>query len=106
MNITVMFDSSVTNAGGPPQAFQDDVNAVVAYLENQYTDNISFNLHVGYGERHGTALGANSLGESFTFFHSYTYSQIKTALLNHNNTADDATAYATVPASDPVSGTH
>ncbi|GEC58641.1 hypothetical protein ABIF38_005035 [Bradyrhizobium japonicum] len=106
MNITVIFDPSVTNAGGPPLAFQNDVNAVVAYFESQYTDNITFNLHVGYGERDGTALGANSLGESFTFFHSYSYSSIVSALKSHSSTTDDSAAYATLPNTDPVTGGH
>ena len=89
MNITVMWDTSVNNA---PAGFQNDVNAVVAYFENQYTDNISFNLHVGYGEVNGTALNSGNLGQSNFFGHSYTYSQVINAVSSHGTTADDTTA--------------
>ena len=84
MNITISYDPSVNSA---PAAFKTDVAAVVAYFESQYTDNISFNLHVGYGEVHGTTMGAGFLGQSYAFYDSFSYSQIKAAL-----TADATTA--------------
>src|SRR5215831_4035138 len=79
MIINVSFDQNVNTL---PAGFVADVNAVVNFFEHQYTDNVTFNLHVGFGERNGTALGAGSLGESFFHLHHFTYAQIKTALTN------------------------
>src|SRR6266700_1355164 len=103
MNITVMFDTSVNNA---PAGFQTDVNAVVAFFENQYTDNISFNLHVGYGEVNGTALNPGNLGQSNFFGHTYTFSQIINAVSSHGTTGDDTTAIGMLPSQDPIGGAH
>src|SRR5262249_41485352 len=75
-------------------------------FEHQYTDNVTFNLHVGFGERNGTALGAGSLGESFFHLHHFTYAQIKTALTNDATSGDDATAVANLPSSDPDPSSH
>src|SRR2546430_17727441 len=103
MNIVVSFDQNVNTL---PAGFVADVNAVVNYLESQYIDNITFNLHVGFGERDGQTLGAGSLGESAWNVNSFSYSQIKTALTNHKFSADDTTAVSSLPASDPIGGTH
>jgi hypothetical protein len=103
MNITISYDASVNSA---PAAFKTDVAAVVAYFESQYTDNISFNLHVGYGEIDGTTMPAGYLGQSYAFYDAFSYSQIKAALTADATTADDATAIATLPASDPDPSTH
>ena len=94
MNITISYDASVNSA---PAAFKTDVAAVVAYFESQYTDNISFNLHVGYGEVHGSTMGAGFLGQSYAFYDSFSYSQIKAALSSDATTADDATGIGRAP---------
>jgi hypothetical protein len=103
MNITISYDASVSSA---PAAFKTDVAAVVAYFDSEFTDNISFNLHVGYGEVHGTTMPAGFLGRSFAFYNSFSYSQVKAALIADATTADDATAIATLPATDPDPSTH
>jgi hypothetical protein len=103
MQINVSFDQNVTTL---PAGFTAAVQAAVQFLENTYTNPITFNLHVGYGERDGQALGASSLGESVYNVHSYTYAQIETAMTNHAQSADQKAAVATLPASDPVAGSH
>src|SRR5882762_5384652 len=103
MNITISYDASVNSA---PAAFRTDVAAVVAYFESQYTDAISFNLHVGYGEVHGSTMGPGFLGQSYAFYDSFSYGQIKAALTGDATTADDATAVATLPATDPDPSAH
>jgi hypothetical protein len=47
MNINVLWDASVQNA---PAGFQTDVAAVVSFFQGHFTDDISFNLHVGFGD--------------------------------------------------------
>jgi hypothetical protein len=103
MQINVSFDQDITRL---PAGFVAGVVAGVRFLENTYTNPITFNLHVGYGERDGTALSAQSLGESAFGVHSYSYAQIETALTSHGLTADQRVAYATLPATDPVAGNH
>jgi FG-GAP-like repeat len=98
-NIT--FDASVNSA---PSAFKTTVNAVAQYLQSQFNDPITININVGYGEVGGQALDSGSLGESETTFRSYTYAQIRTALVNDAKSADDATAVASLPTSDPTGG--
>jgi hypothetical protein len=103
LNITVSYDASVSTA---PAAFKTDVQAVVDFFASLYTDPISFNLHVGYGEVHGTTMGAGFLGQSYAFYDSFSYTAIRNALTGDATTADDATAVATLPASDPDPVTH
>jgi hypothetical protein len=103
MQINVSFDQDVSTL---PAGFTAAVQAAVQFLENTFTNPITFNLHVGYGERDGQALGANSLGESVYNLHSFSYAQIQTALTNNAQSADQKTAVASLPASDPVTGSH
>jgi hypothetical protein len=98
MQINVSFDQDVKTL---PAGFTAGVQDAVQFLENIYSNPITFNLHVGYGERDGQALGASALGESVYNVHSYTYGQIETAMTNHAQSADQKTAVATLPASDP-----
>jgi hypothetical protein len=60
MIINVTFDSSV---GSAPAGFTSTVNAVVQYFETQFTDPITLNISVGYGEVGGQALGSGALGD-------------------------------------------
>ena len=98
MIVNVSYDASVSTA---PAAFKTDVAAVVAYLASQFSDNITFDLHVGFGEVHGATMSSGFLGQSFVNFNSYTLSQITTALGSDAGTPDDSAAVATLPASDP-----
>jgi hypothetical protein len=106
MIINLIYDSSVTGPGGPPLAFQQDVQAVADYLAGHFTDDITIDLHVGFGVVNGTPLNAGNLGQSSFNFHNYSYAAYKSALTNYQTTADDATAIASLPSSDPLPGTH
>lgn len=103
MNIVVIYDQPT---GSLPAGFTSAVAAVAAYYSSQFTDNITFNLHVGYGEVHGSALGSGALGQSYYFLNSYTYTQIRNALVADAKSADDSSALGSVPAADPIGGTH
>jgi hypothetical protein len=100
--INVTYDASVANA---PAAFKTVVSNVVQYLESQFTDHVTINIAVGYGEVGGYTLGSGALGESLTYLSSYSYASVKNALVADAKTADDASAVATLPATSPVSGT-
>lgn len=101
--INVIYDASVNNA---PAGFKAAIAAVVQYFESQFTDKVTINIDVGYGEVGGYTLGAGALGESLTYLSSYSYSQVKNALTADAKTADDTTAVASLPSSSPVSGTY
>jgi hypothetical protein len=99
--ISVTYDSSVNSA---PAAFKTAFAAAVQFLENTYTNPITINIDVGYGEIDGQALMSGALGESSTFFNNYTYSQVRTALAQNATSADQVSAADSLPSSDPTSG--
>ena len=98
MIINVSYDQSASSL---PAGFTSAVSAVVQFFQNEFTDPITFNLHVGYGEVHGSPLNAGSLGQSYFTLRSYTYTQLKTALLAQATSTDDQIAIGTLPATDP-----
>lgn len=99
--INVTYDASVNNA---PAAFKADVAAAVSYFESQFTDHVTINIAVGYGEVGGYTLGSGALGESLTYLSNFSYSQIKNALATDATTADDTSAVASLSATSPVNG--
>lgn len=105
MIINISYDSSVNSA---PAAFKTAIAAAVQFLENTYTNPITINIDVGYGEigPNNSSLFPGALGESQTYFNSYSYSQIKTALAQNATSADQVSAANSLPASDPTNGGH
>lgn len=99
--INVSYDASVASA---PAGFTTAIQQVVQYLESQYTDAVTINVAVGYGECAGYALGSGTLGESMSYLNGYSYSQIASALSADATTATDASAVASLSASSPLSG--
>src|SRR5262249_41371501 len=103
MNIIVSFDQSPATL---PPGLPSVISSVLTLYQSQFTDNITFNLHVGFGEVHGSALGPGALGQSFWFLNSYSYTALRNALVADQKSNDDATALGNVPATDPLGGTH
>ena len=99
--INITWDSSVTSA---PSGFQTAVLNAAHFIEANYTDPVTININVGYGEVAGTTLGSNALGSSLTSLASVSYSTLYNALKADGTTASDATAVASLPTSAPVSG--
>jgi Ca2+-binding RTX toxin-like protein len=97
--INVTFDSSVNSA---PSGFVTQVNAAVQYLESLFNDPITVTIAVGYGEVGGTKLGSGALGESETYLSSYSYSQLVNAMKADSTSASDASAIATLLATNPT----
>lgn len=99
--ISISYDSSANSA---PAAFKTAISYVVSLLEATFTDNVTININVGWGEVGGQALGG-ALGASIrAAAPAYTYSQIRNALLSDGNSAADATALANLANSDPTNG--
>jgi hypothetical protein len=95
--INVTYDQPVS---GLPSGFVAAINYVVNYYESIFTTPATVNIDVGYGEIGGQAMASNALGESESFLAAYNYSTIKSALAT-----SDPSAAASLPASQPVSGT-
>ena len=95
MNIDVTFDSSVNSA---PAAFTSAVDYVVQYYDSLFTNPVTINIDVGYGEIDGQPLGSGDLGESDTFLDaSVSYTQLRNALI-----AERAPGSSTLPTTSPT----
>ena len=102
MNINFTYDPSVADA---PAGFTATLNSVASYLQTTFTDPVTVNIDVGYGEVGGTPLNG-ALGTSSTFLRSYSYTQLKNALTADASSAADNSAVASLPASDPIGKTY
>jgi hypothetical protein len=100
--INVTYDSSVNSA---PSGFTAAFAAAVQFLENTFSNPITINIDVGFGEINGQALANGALGESESFFNQYSYSPVKNALVAADTTsADQVSAANSLPAGDPTGG--
>ena len=78
MNINLIYDSSTTNA---PAGFAAAMNYVVNFFDTVFTNPVTINIAVGWGEIAGQPLSCGAPGESETAASlGYTYSQIKNGL--------------------------
>ena len=97
MQINVSFDSSVTNA---PTGFVAAVNYVVNYFDTLFTNNVTINLNVGYGEVAGQTLASGALGESVSSSYvAESYSSVVGTLQ-----AQGAPGASALPSTSPVPG--
>jgi hypothetical protein len=99
--INLTFDQST---GSLPAGFVAAIDAVAQFYENTFTNPITINIDVGFGEIAGQSLENGALGESETYFNNYSYSQIKTALAQNATSADQVSAANSLPANDPTNG--
>ncbi len=103
LTFNITYDSSVDSA---PAGFKAGINAVTQFFTSHFTDSITVNINVGYGTVKGQALDSGAIGESISFYNSYTYAQLRTALAGDAKSTDDATAVGTLPVSAPISGSY
>ena len=103
LKVNITWDSSVSNA---PAGFTAGVIAAVQYLESRFSDPVTININVGYGEVGGTALGGNALGESESYLTSVSYAQLLSALKADATSAADTSVLASLSAASPVNGTY
>jgi hypothetical protein len=103
MKFNITWDSSVNAA---PAAFKADVLAVANYYANTFSDPVTVNIGVGYGEVHGQKLSSGVLGQSYTWFTGTSYSQLTSALKGDATSTADHSSVASLPANDPTGGGH
>ncbi len=98
MLINPIFDSSVT-ARGDSADIQAAFNYAASQFTSRYTDNITLNITV-------SASSGVALGQSTTQLYgsAFNYATIKVKLGNDASSADDATANASLLATDPTGG--
>ena len=98
MQIDITYDASVNSA---PSAFKMDIGIAVQYLENEFTNPVTINIDVGYGEIYGQPLQSDDLGESeWTEDVPESYSTVRNILI-----AQGAPGASTLPAGSPDQGT-
>jgi hypothetical protein len=104
LSFNLSFDTSTSAA---PGGFFTAFNDAIQFYETQYTDPITINLHVGWGEIDGGSLNPGDLGQSLTNQQGfYTYGQVRAALLGDAKSAADFAADLTLGTTDPFSGAH
>jgi hypothetical protein len=98
----VSYDASV---GGAPAAFQSAFQDAISLYQSTYTDPITINIDVGWGEIDGNPLNPGNLGQSRTNQPgNFTYSQVRNALTSDAKSAADFQAISTLGATDPTGG--
>ena len=102
MILHVIYDQ---NTSSLPAGFVDTINAVVSFFQSTFTDSVTVDIDVGFGEVMGGPLSGGALGESLTFLSQYTYTDIKNALIADAKSTDDASAVGSL-GNDPIAGNH
>jgi hypothetical protein len=98
----VSHDASVANA---PPAFQTAFQDAISSYQSTYTDPITINIDVGWGEIDGNPLNPGNLGQSRTNQPgNFSYSQVRSALISDAKSAADFRAISTLGATDPTGG--
>jgi hypothetical protein len=88
---------------------EDAVDYVVNLYDSSFSNPITINIDVGWGEVDGQALESNALGESISNTSAYSYSQVVSALTSTADASGDSAQLAAVSTlssdSPPTSGT-
>jgi hypothetical protein len=105
MTINLIFDS---NAQSAPQSFRDGMQAAANIIDAAFSDPITINIEVGFGEINGGSLPNQSTSEGGFFFQgavgkgfSEGYSTLKGLLSSHATSANDTTSINSLPSSIP-----
>ena len=93
--INIIWDTSVANA---PAAFKSVVKSVVQFYESEFSNPVTLNINVGWGEVAGTPV-TTALGESESYLQSFSYSQIVSALTQNASSNAQASAVNSLPSS-------
>jgi hypothetical protein len=93
MQINITYDQSQSSL---PAGFVTAINYVVALYDAMFTNNVTVNIDVGYGEVNGQSLGGDPGLSSNTPF-APSYSSVRNALI-----AENAPGANTLPTNPPV----
>jgi hypothetical protein len=100
MQINLEYDSQARAA---PQSFRDAIQAAANVLDASFSDNITINISVGYGEINGTpeSSGGASAGPSTGVYDSY--SQVR-SWLSQNAAAEVQSGATALPTGTSIQG--
>jgi hypothetical protein len=98
MILNITYGADVANA---PPGFKTAVAAVQQLFEASFTDPVTVNIQVDFGN-----LGHGLLGQSSYGLNTYSFSQITAAVRANSKSGDDVNAIASLPTTDPIPGTH
>ncbi len=101
-HINLIWDSSTNSA---PSGFKAQVQQAADIIQSMFTNNITANITVGWGEIGGQLItpgAAEALGGPYEY--ALTYAQLKTDLTRSATSADDSTSIAHMPLADPYAG--
>lgn len=102
MQINVIYDPSVASA---PSGFKTAVAYVVNLLDTAFANDITLNIHVGWGEVGGSVIPSGFLGRSEEAqAPAFDYATVRDVLIAHGTSNTQLAAFATLPASDPTGG--
>jgi len=101
MKINITYKDSVRNA---PAGYKTAVEAAVKFVEHAFTDPITINILVGFGEIHGDPIVEHAAAQSSRSGDVVTYEQIRAAIGKKVASVDDVVAYLSLPQSDPTNG--
>src|SRR5271166_5948036 len=98
----VTYDAS---AAAAPSAFETAFQDAINLYQTTYTDPITINIDLGWGEIDGNPLSPGNLGQSRTNQPgNFTYSQVRSALISDAKSAADFKAVSTLGITDPTGG--
>ena len=104
--IDARYDSSITDLiSSNPTLYADITGAITAavqFYEAAISNSITININFGYGEVGGSGLSGGDIGQSKNTGFDETYSTLKTALATHATSSADASAVASLSATDPT----
>src|SRR4051812_18439737 len=100
MNINLEYDAQALAA---PQSFRDAMQTAADQLEAAFTDSITINISVGYGEYQGSAIASN-ISEGAAVAGSESYSSLRSQLASSATSADDNASIASLPAGSSLEG--
>src|ERR1043166_7055463 len=102
ITFNVTYNSTITSQSPAFQSlYATAVNAALGFLDHLFANNVTINITFSWA-----ALGGNAAAENNFYYNTYSYSQIRTALINSQKAPDDIAAYTTLPASDPTGAGH
>jgi PEP-CTERM motif len=100
--IDATYDPSVANA---PSGFESAVQDAISALETTFSEPVTVNIDVGWGEIAGSSIAAGAIGESATnYVGPFTYTQVRNALIANAQSSADMAAVASLPVADPTGG--
>ena len=98
MKIDITYDQAQSSL---PAGFVAAINYVVAYFDSIFSNNVTVNIAVGFGEVGGQTLGAGDLGESEGLYSQVSYGSAVAALKQGAQSLLQTGADATLPSSSP-----